>query len=159
MNEPEKSKVQPTESAFVGDLTRYLHAQEGVYEQALAEIRSGRKRSHWMWFIFPQYDGLGFSSTSKLYAIRSVAEARAYLNHPVLGTRLVECCEAVLQIEGRSAREIFGSPDDLKLRSCATLFARVSPVGSVFERVLEKYFQGAEDGETIRLIREAGDVS
>jgi uncharacterized protein (DUF1810 family) len=139
------------------DLDRFLQAQTDVYDQALAEIQSGRKRSHWMWFVFPQYDGLGHSSTSKLYAIKSRAEARAYLSHPVLGARLLECCEALLRIENRSAHEIFGSPDDLKLRSCATLFAHVSPTGSVFERVLDKYFQGAKDGETVRLMREVAE--
>jgi uncharacterized protein (DUF1810 family) len=134
------------------DLQRFLDAQDGVYEQALAEIRSGRKRSHWMWFIFPQYDGLGFSEMSKLYAIRSHDEAKAYLEHPVLGGRLVGCVEAVLAIEKRSASEIFGSPDDLKLRSSATLFAAVSPAGSVFEQLLDKFFHGTRDERTLRLI-------
>ena len=95
-----------------------------------------------MWYIFPQIDGLAFSSTSRHYAIKSLDEARAYLDHPILGPRLLECAEAVVGLEGRSAREIFGSPDDLKLRSCATLFACVSPPGSVFDRVLTKYYQG-----------------
>src|SRR5687768_14017518 len=95
------------------NLSRFLHAQEDDYVQALTEIRSGRKRSHWMWYIFPQFDGLGFSSTSRHYAIKSIAEAEAYLNHPVLGPRLAECAEAVLAIKGRSALEIFGSPDDM----------------------------------------------
>jgi uncharacterized protein (DUF1810 family) len=134
------------------DLNRFLQAQQNDYQRALSEIRSGRKRSHWMWYIFPQYDGLGFSSTSKRYAIKSVAEAEAYLRHPVLGPRLVECAEAVLGVEGRSASEVFGSPDDLKLRSCATLFAAVSPPGSVFERVLEKFFRGVRDEKTLRLM-------
>ena len=124
------------------DLARFVEAQRDDYEQALAEIRGGRKRSHWMWYIFPQFDGLGFSSTSRRYAIKSVAEAEAYLRHPVLGPRLVECAEALLHLEGRSASEIFGSPDDMKLRSCATLFARVSPAGSVFERLLAEVFPG-----------------
>src|SRR5262245_754830 len=115
------------------DLGRFVPAQEGIYERALAEIRSGRKQSHRKWYIFPQYNGLRFSSTSKLYAIKSIDEAKAYLSHPVLGARLVECCEALLQVENRSATEIFGSPDDLKLRSCATLFARTTATGSVFE--------------------------
>ena len=133
------------------DLNRFVLAQEDDYEQALAELRSGRKRSHWMWYIFPQYNGLGFSSISKRYAIKSIAEAEAYLRHPVLGPRLVECAEAVLRIERRSAYEILGSPDDLKLRSCATLFACVSPAGSVFERLLEKYYGGQRDAQTLRL--------
>ena len=134
------------------DLARFVEAQEGVYEQALAEIRNGRKRSHWMWFVFPQVDGLGFSATSKRYAIRSLDEAKAYLAHPILGPRLVECAEAVLSIGGRSAADIFGSPDDMKLRSSATLFAHVSPGGSVFHRLLDKYFGGQPDGATLRLL-------
>ncbi|MCE9562264.1 MAG: DUF1810 family protein [Planctomycetes bacterium] len=106
------------------NLSRFVQAQEDDYEQALSEIRSGRKRSHWMWYVFPQYDGLGFSPTTKRYAIKSVAEAKAYLNHPVLGPRLMECAEAVVRVEGHSASEIFGSPDDMKLQSCATLTVR-----------------------------------
>src|ERR1700730_9568241 len=109
------------------DLNRFLRAQEDDYEQALSEIVSGRKRTHWMWYIFPQIDGLASSSTSKHYSIKSLEEAKAYLDHPVLGPRLLECAEAVVRVEARSATEIFGSPDDLKLRSCATLFACVLP--------------------------------
>src|SRR5262245_16003157 len=109
------------------DLDRFVQAQEGDYERALSEVRSGRKRSHWMWYIFPQYDGLGFSATTRRYSIKSVAEAKAYLAHPVLSARLTEISEAALAVEGRSALEVFGSPDDMKLRSCATLFAHVSP--------------------------------
>jgi uncharacterized protein (DUF1810 family) len=134
------------------DLSRFLRAQEGDYERALAEIRSGRKRTHWMWYVFPQFAGLGFSPTSQHYAIQSVEEAKAYLEHPVLGPRLRECAEAVLGVEGRSAAAIFGSPDDLKLRSCATLFASVSPRGSVFDRLLEKYHGGERDDKTLRLL-------
>ena len=134
------------------DLTRFLDAQEDDYEQALSEIKAGRKYTHWMWYIFPQMDGLGFSSTAKRYVIRSVDEARAYLAHPVLGLRLVECAEAALRVEGRTATELFGSPDDLKLRSCATLFACVSPPGSVFDRLLEKYYRGERDSNTLRLL-------
>ena len=134
------------------DLNRFLRAQEIDYEQVVSEIRSGRKRSHWMWYVFPQVDGLGFSSLSKLYSIKSLGEARAYLAHPVLGPRLLECAEAVVSIEGRSAAEVFGSPDDLKLRSCATLFACVSPSGSVFDRLLGKYYRGLRDGKTLQLL-------
>jgi uncharacterized protein (DUF1810 family) len=134
------------------NLSRFLQAQAGVYEQALAEIASGRKRSHWMWFIFPQIDGLAFSSTSEFYSIKSLAEAKAYLEHPVLGPRLIACAEAALAVEGRTATEIFGSPDDLKLRSCATLFACASPPGSVFHRLLAKYHQGKSDDKTLRLL-------
>src|SRR4051794_20112481 len=101
------------------DLGRFVVAQEDDYGPALSEIRSGRKRSHWMWYIFPQLDGLAFSSMSKRYSIKSLAEAEAYLRHPLLGPRLVECCNAVLGVEGRSAYEIFGSPDEMKLKSCA----------------------------------------
>jgi uncharacterized protein (DUF1810 family) len=133
-------------------LGRFVLAQRDDYEPALSEIRSGRKRSHWMWYIFPQLDGLGFSSTAKHYAIKSLDEARAYLEHPVLGPRLLECAEAVVGVEGRTAHEIFGSPDDLKLRSCATLFACVSPPGSVFERLLAKYYRGEGDENTLQLL-------
>jgi uncharacterized protein (DUF1810 family) len=137
------------------DLSRFVEAQEGVYEQALGEIRSGSKRSHWMWYVFPQVEGLGRSPASRRYAIRSGEEAAAYLAHPVLGPRLIECAEAVLRIEGRSALEIFGWPDDMKLRSCATLFARVSNEGSVFQRVIDKYFEGEPDDHTLQLIEAA----
>jgi uncharacterized protein (DUF1810 family) len=133
------------------NLQRFVGAQENVYPQALAEIRRGRKQSHWMWFIFPQFVGLGFSSTSQHYAIRSLDEAAAYLQHPILGPRLTECAEATLGVEGKSAHEIFGSPDDMKLRSCATLFDAVSP-GSIFDRLLLKYFEGERDERTLRLL-------
>jgi uncharacterized protein (DUF1810 family) len=134
------------------DLGRFMQAQRGDFERALAEIAGGRKRSHWMWYVFPQLDGLAFSSTSKFYAIKSLDEARAYLAHPVLGPRLRQCAEAALGVEGRSATEVFGSPDDLKLRSCATLFACVSPPGSVFHRLLDKYYGGERDRKTLRLL-------
>ena len=138
------------------DLDRFVLAQADDYEQALAEIRSGRKRSHWMWYIFPQVEGLGFSSMSRRYSIKSLAEARAYLDHPVLGRRLVECAEAALGVEGRSASEIFGSPDDMKLKSSATLFARVTPPDSVFARLLDRFFGGERDGRTLQLLETAG---
>ena len=134
------------------DLGRYLLAQEGDYEEALLEISKGRKRSHWMWYIFPQIDGLAVSVTSKRYAIKSIEEARAYLDHPVLGSRLLACAEAALRVEGRTAAEIFGSPDDLKLKSCATLFAFVSPPGSVFDRLLAKYYRGERDAKSLQLL-------
>jgi uncharacterized protein (DUF1810 family) len=105
-----------------------------------------------MWYIFPQLDGLAFSSTSKHYSIKSIAEAKAYLDHPLLGPRLLECAHAVVRVEGRSATEIFGAPDDLKLRSCATLFACVSPQDSVFDRLLTKYYGGERDGSTLQLL-------
>jgi uncharacterized protein (DUF1810 family) len=144
-----------TDSSSADDpyqLNRFATAQQDDFEQALAEIRSGKKRTHWMWYIFPQIDGLGFSSIAKYYAIKSIEEAKAYLNHPILGPRLLQCAEAAVGVEGRSATEIFGSPDDLKLRSCATLFACVSPPSSVFERLLQKYYSGERDKKTLRLL-------
>ena len=110
-----------------------------------------------MWFIFPQLDGLGSSATARLYSIKSEDEARAYLAHPVLGRRLIECAEAMLVIEGKSATEILGYPDDLKLKSCATLFARVSEPGSAFERILEKFYAGERDSATLRLLESGSD--
>lgn len=133
-------------------LDRFVKAQEDDYATALAEIRRGRKESHWMWYIFPQYDGLGFSATSKHFAIKSLDEARAYLAHSILGPRLIECAAAAVAVEGKSARAVFGSPDDMKLRSCATLFAHVSPAGSAFHRLLDKYFDGKPDEKTLRLV-------
>jgi uncharacterized protein (DUF1810 family) len=138
------------------DLLRFTRAQQGIYGQALAELRAGEKQSHWMWFVFPQVDGLGHSETTEYFSIKSVEEARQYLAHPVLGARLLECAETVLAVEGRSASEIFGSPDDLKLRSSMTLFASVSEPGSVFARVLEKYFDGEPDGRTLRILEGFG---
>jgi len=134
------------------DLARFVRAQERDYEKALSEIRDGRKRSHWMWYIFPQFDGLGVSSTSIHYAIKSVGEAEAYLRHPVLGPRLLEIAQAAVDVEERSALAVFGTPDDMKLQSCATLFASVSPAGSVFQRLLDRYFGGEPDGKTLGLL-------
>jgi uncharacterized protein (DUF1810 family) len=141
------------------NLNRFVQAQAADYERALSELRGGRKRSHWMWYIFPQFDGLGFSPTSRRYAIKSIAEADAYLGHPVLGPRLLECAEAVLRVEDRSAFEILGSPDDVKLRSCATLFAHVSTPGSVFDRLLDKYYEGQHDSKTLQLLRSAPETT
>ena len=134
------------------DLNRFVQAQKAVYDEALLEVKRGRKSSHWMWTIFPQIDGLGSSECARRYSIKSIEEAAAYLVHPVLGPRLTECAEAALGVEGRSAHEIFGSPDDMKLRSCATLFVCVSPPGSVFHRILDKYFQGKHDRKTLGLL-------
>jgi uncharacterized protein (DUF1810 family) len=134
------------------DLQRFVEAQAGVYERALAELRGGHKRSHWMWFVFPQCSGLGNSAMSERYAIRSAAEARAYLAHLLLGARLIECAEALLAVTGRTAREILGSPDDMKLRSSATLFAAVSSSGSAFHRLLEEYYGGDQDAVTLRFL-------
>lgn len=138
------------------NLDRFLYAQQGVYSDALAEIRSGHKRSHWMWFIFPQLDGLAFSSTSKFYAIKSLEEAAAYLAHPELGPRLLECTDAVLSQKGRSASQVFGHPDDLKLKSCMTLFACASEQGSVFEQVLEDFYLDQRDERTLQLLAGSG---
>ncbi len=137
------------------NLKRFLDAQRDDYATALAELTAGKKTSHWMWYIFPQIEGLGFSSMSRRYAIRSIEEARAYLAHPVLGTRLLECARAVLGVEGRTALEVLGSPDDAKLRSCATLFAYVSPPGNVFQQILDRYYQGKSDDQTLRLLNES----
>ncbi|MGH8094785.1 MAG: DUF1810 domain-containing protein [Chthoniobacterales bacterium] len=134
------------------DLERFVRAQECDYERALAEIRTGRKRSHWMWYIFPQIKGLGSSAMSQRYAIKSLAEARAYLDHTLLGPRLNACLEVLLNLEDRSAEEVFGSPDDRKLRSCVTLFAAVSPPDSMFHQLLDKYFNGERDAVTLRLL-------
>ena len=134
------------------DLDRFVRAQAGTYEQALSELQHGRKHSHWMWWIFPQLEGLGSSPTSRAYSIKSADEARAYLDHPVLGPRMIACAEALMAVEGRSATAILGSPDDLKLRSSATLFAHVSPAGSVFERILDKFYGGERDAATRRLL-------
>jgi uncharacterized protein (DUF1810 family) len=133
-------------------LSRFINAQETIFEVVLAELRSGQKRSHWMWYIFPQIEGLGHSPTSRYYAIKSLDEAREYLNHPILGSRLVECAEILLGIEGRTAAEIFGFPDDLKFRSCMTMFSWAAKANSIFDRVLEKYFDGKPDKETLKLL-------
>jgi uncharacterized protein (DUF1810 family) len=134
------------------DLDRFVQAQRDSYDRALSEIRAGWKRTHWMWFIFPQLEGLGSSPTARKYAIKSLDEARAYLRHEVLGRRLVDCAEAALSVPGSSAHDIFGSPDDWKLHSSATLFALVSPPGSAFERLLVKYFRGEQDQKTLALL-------
>ena len=131
-------------------LDRFAEAQDRVYGRVLEELGAGRKRSHWMWYVFPQIAGLGHSPTSQHFAISGVDEARAYLEHPVLGPRLRECAQKVLEIHDRSASEIFGYPDDLKLRSSMTLFAAVAPPGSVFEQVLVRYFGGQGDDQTTR---------
>jgi uncharacterized protein (DUF1810 family) len=141
------------------DLSRFTKAQEGTYDSVLAELKSGRKRTHWIWFIFPQFSGLGHSPTSQHYAIKSIEEARQYLNHPVLGARLLECSKTVLGVEGRYVSEIFGYPDDLKLKSSMTLFASVAEnPHSVFNSVLEKYFQGEQDARTLHLLERFRDT-
>jgi uncharacterized protein (DUF1810 family) len=130
------------------DLDRFVRAQEPVMEQVRRELTEGRKQSHWMWFVFPQLSGLGHSALARLYAIASLDEAVAYLRHPILGPRLIECSELVNRVKGRSISEIFGSPDDLKLHSCMTLFASVPGAAPVFEAALVKYFGGTPDRPT-----------
>ena len=134
------------------DLNRFISAQEGVYNGVLSELKAGHKRTHWMWYIFPQIDGLAYSSMSKHYAIKSLAEAQSYLDHPVLGKRLRECAETILALEGRSASEIFGSPDDLKLKSSLTLFASVPDAEPIFAAALDKYYHGERDSKTLKLL-------
>jgi uncharacterized protein (DUF1810 family) len=136
------------------NLRRFISAQEPVYSAVLDELGRGQKRTHWMWFIFPQVDGLGFSATSRFYAIKTKAEAQQYLQHPILRERLLKCAEILLSIQGKSALAIFGSPDDMKLQSSMTLFAAVSEPGSVFERVLNQYFQGQRDTKTLALLEQ-----
>ena len=130
-------------------LERFVQAQERVYERVIAELQAGEKMSHWMWFVFPQIRGLGRSPISIEFAISGREEAMAYLRHPVLGQRLKECTQLVLGVENRSALDIFGSPDDIKFRSCMTLFNEVSPEGDIFARALQKYFDGVPDSLTL----------
>ncbi|MDT8376412.1 MAG: DUF1810 domain-containing protein [Mariprofundaceae bacterium] len=134
------------------NIDRFLKAQENCYADALSELRNGRKRSHWIWFIFPQIAGLGRSPTARFYAIRDLDEARAYLNHPLLGARLLECSQALLNIRGKTATEILDPPDDMKLRSSMTLFAFIAGSDSVFACVLERFFQGEPDRLTLEMI-------
>nr|WP_255771887.1 DUF1810 domain-containing protein [Microbulbifer guangxiensis] len=133
-------------------MDRFLKAQADSYEQALAELQAGRKQSHWMWYIFPQIQGLGRSATARHYAIRDRTEAEAYLQHPQLGERLRKCAEALLSVEGRTAHQILGSPDDLKLKSSMTLFNEVATGESVFAEVLQKYYDGEKDRATLELL-------
>ncbi|MCM1141002.1 MAG: DUF1810 domain-containing protein [Muribaculum sp.] len=134
------------------DITRFVEAQGENYERALHEIKSGRKRSHWMWYIFPQLKGLGRSVTSSYYGIHGLAEAEKYLSHPLLGNRLREISQALLELDNNDAHSIFGSPDDWKLRSCMTLFDKISP-NDIFNDVLNKYFGGDTDSKTLRLLK------
>jgi uncharacterized protein (DUF1810 family) len=133
------------------DLQRFVDAQAGVIGTVGKELRAGRKRSHWMWFVFPQLRGLGMSSTAQFYGLASLDEARAYLAHPVLGPRLLECCALMLAVPGRSAHEILGSPDDLKFRSCLTLFSLAAPDEAVFRQGLERFYGGEPDPRTVAL--------
>lgn len=140
----------PTQDRF--DLQRFVNAQNAVYGTVIQELEEGRKRSHWMWFIFPQVEGLGSSPMAQRYAIGSRQEAEAYLQHPVLGERLTECTLLMLRHEGRSAHAILGSPDDLKFQSSMTLFADVSEKGSPFERALDVFYGGKRDRKTVAQI-------
>ena len=139
------------------DLQRFLTAQDDTYRSALRELHTGRKQGHWMWFIFPQIKGLGSSSTAQFYAIKNLQEAAAYLAHPILGPRLIESCEALLLVHGTlglSAHEILGTPDDLKLRSCVTLFSQLSPGHPAFANILSKYYFDLADVRTLELLAE-----
>jgi len=134
------------------NLQRFVEAQSSVFEQVISELRQGRKRGHWMWFIFPQIGGLGHSATAVRFAISSRQEAEAYLNHPILGPRLRECTRLLTLVEGRSIEEILGSPDDLKFRSSLTLFARVTPDNRIFQDALDKFYGGEYDALTLERI-------
>ena len=140
------------------DLSRFVERQRLEYAGALEEISNGRKVGHWIWFIFPQLAGLGKSAESVTYGVAGLAEARAYMAHPVLGPRLQACAHALLAVEGRNVTEILGDTDAMKLRSCATLFAAVMPAGSVFEQLLAKYYNGERDGLTLRALRAQGET-
>ena len=132
------------------NLTRFVEAQGPAYEQAVRELGAGRKASHWMWYVFPQLQGLGSSPTARYYGISSLDEARAYLAHPVLGPRLDQCVHLVLALDGRTAEQIFGYPDVLKFRSCLTLFAAAAPDPQPFVQALSKYYGGEQDPATMR---------
>lgn len=134
------------------NLTRFIEAQDGIFDTALQELRDGRKQSHWMWFVFPQLKGLGFSSMSEFYGIDGMEEARAYLHHPLLGERLEECVRAVLECGESSAEKIFGHPDYLKFHSSITLFARAEPENDLFVQALAKFFNRIPDKRTEELI-------
>jgi len=131
------------------NLGRFVSAQDSAYSRVVAELRAGRKHTHWMWFVFPQVSGLGYSATAREFAIASLAEAKAYLARPLLGTRLRECTQLVLAVEGQSALAIFGTPDDLKFRSSMTLFAHAAPHETLFRDALVKYFDGEDDPATL----------
>lgn len=143
-----------TDASETYELNRFIEAQNGVYGQALEELKAGRKRSHWMWFIFPQIAGLGTSYMSEKYAIRSADEASAYLADPTLGSRLNRCVEAMLSVQDRTAHAILGSPDDLKFRSSMTLFAAVSEAGSPFHQALDRFYDSKPDERTIALLEQ-----
>lgn len=148
-------KSLSSDNADQFDLRRFVDAQDGVYDTVLAELRNGAKRSHWIWFVFPQLRGLGRSPTAVRFGIASLDEARAYLAHPVLGPRLRECTRLVGLIDGRSVDEIFGWPDNLKVRSSMTLFARATDDNADFRAVLDKFYNGEDDPATVELLNTA----
>ena len=143
---------------YIYNLDRFLEAQKNIYQNALDEIKSGRKQSHWMWFIFPQITGLGFSEVSQYYAIAGLDEAACYLNHQILGDRLVEVSNVLLHLPTNNANKIFGMPDDMKLRSSMTLFNEVSNAPTVFQSVLDKFFDGTPDIKTLEILGFAEDM-
>lgn len=134
------------------EFAHFVEAQKAVYDRVIRELAEGRKRSHWMWFVFPQLQGLGFSAMSARYAIESLEQARRYRAHELLGTRLMECTKLVLDLQGKTAQDIFGAIDTLKFRSCMTLFSLCSPAGSVFALAIDKYFAGVPDAKTLKLL-------
>ena len=133
-------------------LNRFIVQQEGLYDGIVEELRKGEKRTHWIWFIFPQIKGFVFSKTSLFFNIESIAEAKSYVRHPVLGKRLIECCEILMKIEEKKINQILPSPDDVKLRSSMTLFAVAAPENKLFTDVLQKYFNGAKDQKTLQIL-------
>lgn len=135
------------------ELERFVNAQHNSYNQALAEIKRGKKQSHWMWYIFPQIQGLGFSETAKFFAIEDLHEAAAYLQHQILGSRLLAISNELLKLPASNARQIFGSPDDVKLKSSMTLFSCLPNAGPVFQQVLDKFFNGAKDSRTLEILK------
>jgi uncharacterized protein (DUF1810 family) len=139
------------------NLERFIEAQHKTYETALAEIKRGRKQTHWMWFIFPQMDGLGFSETSKFYAIKNIDEAKQFVEHPVLGERLLRICHVLLGSQSNNATMIFGRPDDLKLQSSMTLFDALN-FDPVFQMVLDKFYNGEKDQKTLKIIKRSAEL-
>lgn len=156
VNKRRSNKIINREYSFLmsnnNDLSRFINAQKGVYARALSEINSGHKRSHWMWYIFPQIAGLGMSEMSRLYAIKDAAEAAAYADHEILGTRLTEISRQLLKLNTNDAVSVFGSIDSMKLQSCMTLFSFVANADPIFQQVLDKFFNGEKDMKTIQLL-------
>lgn len=134
------------------NLKRFIEAQENNYQDAVMEVRSGKKKTHWMWYIFPQISGLGSSEISKFYAIKDLQEAQLFLQHPILGQRLIDISKVLSEIKDKSAHEIFGSPDDLKLKSCMTLFSSLKNAHPIFQRIIDQFFDGNKDDKTLQII-------